>query len=309
MPGIYWSRLSKNADGEKRMAKNQVDVVLEAGCIHAEGPVWEEKERRLYWTDIESRTLWRLDPDEGRSESWTMREKVCSIAFREAKGLLIAFESGLSFYDLDARAEERIVEIESDIPVTRLNDGRCDRQGRFIVGGYDPSENGLSAAYRLDADLSLHRLFGGLSSANSTCFSLDGRTMYYADSPQAAIWAFDYDPDRGIPSHRRVFCDFHDQPGIPDGSAIDAEGCLWNAQWNGSRVVRYRPDGSIDRVIEVPVQNPTCVSFGGRELDTLYVTTSRLTLSEEQARRQPLAGALLAVRPGVKGLPETRFRG
>jgi L-arabinonolactonase len=291
------------------MAKNRVDVVLESGCIHAEGPVWEERERRLYWTDIESRTLWRLDPAMGRPESWTMPEKVCSIAFRETTGLLIAFESGLSLYHLETRVEDRIVDIEPEIPVTRLNDGRCDRQGRFVVGGFDPSEKGLSAAYRLDPDRSLHRLFGGLSSANSTCFSPDGTIMYYADSPQAAIWAFDYGTDSGVPSHRRVFCDFRDQPGVPDGSAIDSEGCLWNAQWNGSRVVRYRHDGGIDRVIEMPCQNPTCVAFGGRELDTLYITTSRLTLSEEEVRRQPLAGALLAVRPGVKGLPESRFKG
>ena len=291
------------------MAVNGVEVIVEAGCIHAEGPVWDDRERRLYWTDIESRLLWRLDPAGGAAESWKMPEKVCSIAFREEGGLLFAFESGLSFYDLKTLAEKRIVDIESDIPVTRMNDGRCDRQGRFVVGGYDPSEKGLSGAYRLDTDLSLHRLFGGLSSANSTCFSPDGRTMYYADSPQAAIWAFDYDIDSGVPSNRRVFCDFHDQPGVPDGSVIDAEGCLWNAQWNGSRIVRYRPDGAVDRVIEVPCRNPTCVAFGGRELDTLFITTSRLTLSDDEARRQPLAGALLAVTPGVTGLPESRFGG
>jgi L-arabinonolactonase len=286
---------------------DRVEVVLEAGCIHAEGPVWDDRAGRLYWTDIESRALWRLDPVSGRPETWAMPEKVCSIAFRRTAGLLIAFETGISFYDLESRAEKRIVDVEPDIPVTRLNDGRCDRQGRFIVGGFDPSEKGLSGAYRLDADLSIHRLFGGLSSANSTCFSLDGKTMYYADSPQAAIWAFDYDIDTGVPSHRRVFCDFKDQPGIPDGSVIDAEGCLWNAQWNGARVVRYRPDGSMERVIEVPCRNPTCVAFGGRDLDTLYITTSRLTLSPEEVRKQPLAGALLAVRPGVTGLPEDRF--
>jgi L-arabinonolactonase len=131
--------------------------------------------------------------------------------------------------------------------------------------------------------------------------------MYYADSPQASIWAFDYDIETGNPSNRRVFCTFKDQPGVPDGSVVDSEGCLWNAQWNGGRVVRYRPDGAVDRVIEMPVRHPTCVAFGGRELDTLYITTSRLILSPEEVRRQPLAGALLAVRPGVKGLPEDRF--
>ncbi len=288
---------------------HKVEVAFAHRCIHAEGPVWSDREQCLYWTDIESSTLWRLDPGTGRATSWAMPEKVCSLALREKGGLLIAFESGLSFRDPDTGAGERIVNVEADLPTTRLNDGRCDRQGRFVVGGFDSSEKDLSAAYRLDLDLSLHRLFGGLSSANSTCFSLDGRTMYYADSPQAAIWAFDYDTITGTPSHRRVFCDFRDQPGQPDGSVIDADGLLWNAQWNGSRIVRYRPDGSVDRVIEMPCRNPTSLAFGGPGLDTLYVTTSRLTLTSEEELHQPLAGSLLAIHPGVKGLPETRFRG
>ncbi len=289
--------------------KGTVEVAAADRCVHAEGPIWSDGEQRLYWTDIESRMLWTLDPGSGQASSRSMRGTVCSLTLRKKGGLLIAFEKDLSFYDPGTGAEKRIAEVETDVSSTRLNDGRCDRQGRFVVGGFDPAEKGLSAAYRLDHDLSLHRLFGGLSSANSTCFSLDGRTMYYCDSPQAVIWAFDYDPETGNPGARRVFCDFRDQPGVPDGSVIDSEGCLWNAQWNGSRVVRYGPDGSIDRVIEVPCQNPTSVAFGGRALDTLYITTSRLTLSEEQARLQPLAGRLLAVRPGVPGLPETPFLG
>ncbi len=286
-----------------------VDVASAHRCLHAEGPIWSEERAALYWTDIESKTVWRLEPASKAATRWNMPQKVCSLAFREKGDLLIAFEKGLSFYDLQLQAEQKIVDVEVGLPTTRLNDGRCDRQGRFIVGGFDSTEKGLSAAYRLDLDLRLHRLFGGLSSANSTCFSLDGRTMYYADSPQAAIWAFDYDIETGTPSNRRVFCDFRGQPGIPDGSVIDADGCLWNAQWNGSRVVRYRPDGRIERVIEVPCRNPTSLAFGGRDLDTLFITTSRLTLTEEEARLQPLAGTLLAVRPGVKGLPETRFAG
>jgi sugar lactone lactonase YvrE len=291
------------------MSNSAIEVAAAHRCVHGEGPVWWEEKQELLWTDIESRELWSLAPASGQASSVAMGQKVCSLAFRERGGLLIAFEKGLSFYDVRSSAETPIVQIEPDLPTTRLNDGRCDRQGRFVVGGFDASEKGLSAAYRLDGDLSLHRLFGGLSSANSTCFSLDGRTMYYADSPQAVIWAFDYDPDTGNPSNRRVFCDFRGQPGVPDGSVIDADGCLWNAQWNGGRVVRYRPDGSIDRVLPVPCRCPTSVAFGGSGLDTLYITTSRLILTEEEARREPLAGTLLAARPGARGLAETLFLG
>jgi len=286
-----------------------IEVAAAHRCVHGEGPVWSDGNQSLYWTDIESRTLLSLGVPGGQFQVRPMRAKVCSLSFRERGGLLIAFAKDLSFYDPATGAEQFIVEVEKNLATTRLNDGRCDRQGRFVVGGFDSSEKGLSAAYRLDTDLSLHPLFGGLSSANSTCFSLDGRTMYFADTPQAVIWAFDYDPDTGEPGKRRVFCDFRDQPGVPDGSIVDADGCLWNAQWNGGRVVRYRPDGRVERVIEVPCRHPTSLSFGGPGLDTLFITTSRLTLTEEEARLQPLAGTLLSVRPGVTGVTETRFRG
>ena len=190
-----------------------VDVAAEHRCVHGEGPVWSVESQRLFWTDIESRQLWSLDVSTGRTSSSAMRAKVCSLAFRSRGGLLIAFEKGISFFDPSSGSEKPIVDVEEGLSTTRLNDGRCDRQGRFVVGGFDASGKGLSAAYRLNADLSLHRLFGGLSSANSTCFSLDGRTMYYADTPQAVIWAFDYDPETGTPGTRRVFCDFNGQTG------------------------------------------------------------------------------------------------
>lgn len=286
-----------------------VDVALSCDNVHGEGPVWSEREQLLYWTDIEGGRIWRFDPVAGSSDSIEMPEKVCAIAFRRHGGLLLALESGLAFYDPDSGDLQRIHDVETEISGTRLNDGRCDRHGRFVVGGFDNDAAGRSHAYRLDPDLSIHRLFGGLSSANSTCFSLDGRTMYHADTPQSEIWAFDYEPDSGEVSNRRTFCTFEDQPGLPDGSVIDSEGYLWNAQWNGGRVVRYTPGGEVDTVIEVPVTNPTCITFGGPNLDTLYVTTSRLTLTDEQRAAEPDAGKLLAVRPGVKGLPEDTFAG
>jgi L-arabinonolactonase len=295
--------------GSHAMKSEEVSVLGETRNIHGEGPVWSELLQKLFWTDIESRLLWEYDPRSSAFRSRPMTGKVCSFAFREQGGMLIAFDRGLSFYDLETQTEEYILDVEPDLPTTRLNDGRCDRQGRFIVGGFDSSEKGLSAAYRLDGDMSLHRLFGGLSSANSTCFSPDGTTMYYADTPQAAIWAFDYDIVTGTPSERREFCSFADQPGLPDGSVIDAEGYLWNAQWNGSRIARYRPDGTVDRVIETPCLNPTSLAFGGPDLDVLFITTSRLTLSADQVRAQPLAGALLSIKPGVRGMVETKFRG
>lgn len=287
----------------------EVKLVVNCQNILGEGPVWSVDEQKLYWTDIESLQLWQLDPASGETLTWDMPEKVCSIAFREQGGLLIAFASGLAFYDLKTGEQRRIQDIEPELPMTRLNDGRCDRQGRFVVGGFDTGGQGRAGAYRLDPDLSVHELFRGLSSANSTCFSPDGRIMYYANTPEGEIWAFDYDPETGLISNRRTFCRFEDQPGIPDGSIIDAEGYLWNAQWNGFRVVRYTPGGEVDRVIEMPCMNPTCVGFGGKDLDTLFITSARFHMTPEQIEEQPASGGLFAVKPGVRGLSESKFAG
>jgi L-arabinonolactonase len=286
---------------------DEVRLVVDCRNILGEGAVWSMEEQRLYWTDIESKKLWRYDPVLGQSDSWDLPEKLCSMAFREKGGMLAAFSSGLSFFDPHGGEQRRILDIEADLAATRLNDGRCDRQGRFLVGGFDSSGQGKSALYRVDPDLSVHRLFQDLNCANSICFSLDGRTMYLADTPKGIIWAFDYDPQTGSLGSRRTFCSFDDQPGLPDGSIIDVEGYLWNAQWNGARVVRYDPDGNVDRILETPCLNPTCPAFGGKNLDTLFITSARNPGSLQQIEAQPQAGGLFAVEPGVRGLPESRF--
>jgi L-arabinonolactonase len=167
----------------------------------------------------------------------------------------------------------------------------------------------IAGLYRLDRDLSVTHLIDGVRCSNSLCFSPDGRTMYFACSLEREIRAYDYEPETGALSNRRVFCRLDDQPGLPDGSTVDAEGCLWNAQWGAKRVVRYRPNGRIDGIIEIPALNPTCVAFGGRDLDTLFVTTARKDMTPEQIARYPASGGLFAMRPGCRGLPEPTFAG
>jgi sugar lactone lactonase YvrE len=145
--------------------------------------------------------------------------------------------------------------------------------------------------------------------ASSISFSPDGRALYFADSFQRAIWVYDYDIPSGIPNKRRIFADLRGQPGMPNGSTVDAEGCYWNAQRDGQRIVRYAPDGRVDRVIELPAVRPTCLAFGGADLTTLYVTTARWWLSADELAAVPLAGGVFALQPGVQGLPEPKFAG
>jgi L-arabinonolactonase len=167
----------------------------------------------------------------------------------------------------------------------------------------------LARLYGLDANRSVSILLSGISCTNSLCWSPDGRTLYLTDMPTRRIDAFDYDLKNGVASNRRVFTSLANEPGLADGSIIDADGYLWNAQWQGSKLVRYRPDGSVEREVRLPVSNPTCMAFGGPDLDLLFVTTAWFTLTPEQRTAEPFAGSLFAFRPGVRGRKETRYAG
>lgn len=286
------------------------ELVVDCRNLLGEGVLWDAAAGRLLWTDIEGRRLWHLDPATGQSGARDLPDRLGSFAPRATGGLIAAFADGFALYAPATGSRTPIAEIEADIPDTRLNDGRTDRQGRFLAGGYNQvDKRPLAGLYRVDRDLTVTRLFGDIACANSLCFSPDGRTMYFADTAARRIDAYDYDAEAGTPANRRRFCGFEDQPGRPDGSTVDAEGYLWNAQWNGHRVVRYAPDGRIDRIVRVPVLNPTCVAFGGRDLDTLYITTARFHAPAETLAAEPAAGGLFAIQPGVSGLPDKPFAG
>jgi L-arabinonolactonase len=287
-----------------------VELIVDCGNTLGEGLVWDAEAQRLYWTDIEEQRLWMLEPGSGRVRSVAVPERIGCFVPRAKGGLVVAFASGFAFLDPETGKREDIAPFEAELPHTRLNDGRTDRQGRLIAGGFDEVEGkAISSVVRLDADLRISTLINNVTCANGTCFSPDGRTMYFADTPAKEIWAFDYAPSDGALGKRRTIARFDDQPGMPDGSCVDAEGFIWNAQWNGHRVVRYAPDGRIDRILEVPVLNPTCVTFGGAELDTLYITTARYLMNAEQIVAEPLSGALFACKPGGRGLPDAKFAG
>jgi sugar lactone lactonase YvrE len=235
-------------------------------------------------------------------------EVVGSIAFRERGGLIAATKSGIHFLDAAGGALARAANPEARLPENRFNDGRCDRAGRFWVGTMsDVKRDPVGSLYRVDTDFTCIKLRNGIIIPNSLAFSPEGRTMYFADTNRHSIWSWDYHLASGAATNERVFADTGS--GRPDGSCVDAEGCLWNAEYGAWRLVRYTPRGKVDRVVALPVANPTCCCFGGEDLDTLYVTTATQRLTPEELAQQPLAGSLLALRPGVKGLAESRFAG
>lgn len=288
----------------------RAELVLHCQNQHGEGVFWNQEDGCIWWTDIEGKTLWSFNPATGAHLSFPMADRVCCFAPRAAGGFIVAFADRISLVDLAGGTEKRLCDFEPGNPATRTNDGRTDRQGRFIAGGMNEQTGQAdSSVIQIGTDLSVTTLIEGVSCANSTCFSPDGKTMYFADTPDREIVAYAYDPATGGVSERRQLASFAGEPGLPDGSCVDAEGGVWNAEWEGRRVVRVGPDGSIDRVIEVPVWKPTCCAFGGENLDTLYITTSRLMSDAEMLAKEPHSGGLFAVKPGVRGVLDAPFQG
>lgn len=276
-----------------------------------EGVLWDDRKQVVWWTDILGKKLWRMKPLDGQAQHWDMPERLASFALCEADGwLLLALASRLAFFNPRTEQLVDLHPVEKSLP-TRTNDGVCDRQGRFVFGTlHEPvqgSKQAIGGFYRLGHALELERLaLPACAISNSIAFSPSGDVMYFCDSPTRKIFCCDYGDTLGEP---RLFVDLGKVDGVPDGSTVDAEGALWNAQWGLGRVVRYLPDGSQDRIIDLPVRQPTKPAFGGAELGTLFVTSASEGLSSEQLIADPQAGYLFSHDVGITGLREPRFAG
>jgi sugar lactone lactonase YvrE len=262
--------------------------------------------------------LHRLTPGDGRHDTWPMPEMISALAKRRDGTLLVAAQSGLSIFDPKQPGLRRVASPEADQPGNRSNDGAPDAKGRFWIGTMQnnlgpkaeeiPITQRSGALWRIDPDFTATKVETGLGITNGIAWSPDNRTLYVIDTMDQTIFAYDFDLEAGTVGNKRVFSDVKDL-GYADGSCIDAEGHLWNARWEGSAVVRIAPSGKIDRVVPIPATRVTSCAFGGPDLDTLYVTTSRLGLGADVLARYPQQGGLLALKPGVKGLPRPQFAG
>ena len=274
-----------------------------------ESPVWHRGEGALYWVDVRKPTINRFDPETGRNEEFIAPEPVHAIALTRSHRLLAVLEASLAFVDCKAGAVEPLTDVVEGIE-DNLNDGRCDRAGRFWVGSKARDwVKPIGGLFRFDPDGSLHRLDEGIQLANGLGWSPDNRTMYFIDSQPRVIYAYDFDFTAGTVRNRRVLVRIAEEHGLPDGMTVDAEGFLWVAQWNGWRIVRYDPDGAVERVIRMPVARPTSCMFGGPDLRTLYVTSGTMRMTPDEIAAQPRAGNLFAIDTDIQGLPEPHFAG
>ncbi len=289
-------------------SEHAVRNVLEARARLGEGPVWDDLTQALYWVDIYNHRVHQFFPERGSSRTFDVGDVVGSLAVAGPETLLLALRHQLARLDLTTGEVEPILTVEEGKPRNRLNDGKCDPQGRFWIGSAS-REEGEAALYRYDPDGSLRVMETGLTISNGLGWSPNGTTFYLTDSPKKTIYAYDFDAATGEISGRRVFVELSDESFVPDGLSVDSEEHVWSAQWDGWCVIRFAPDGREVLRVPMPVKRPTSCAFGGTERRQLYVTSASIGMGEEEIEANICAGDLFQLDPGVEGLPVQRFAG
>jgi sugar lactone lactonase YvrE len=284
--------------------------VLDVKASLGECPVWSTAEQVLFWVDINAPSLNRFDPATGQNTAMPMPESIGCFALRRAGGFVVALRGGFWLAHQDGRLIRKVAAAPYDPAHHRFNDGRCDPQGRLVVGSMNEARDAASAAlYRLDPDFSVTELFGGMTISNGLAFSPDGHTMYHADTPLQVIRAYDYDAATGVPTNVRELVRFTAEGDRPDGAAVDRDGCYWTALYNGGLVRRMAPDGRVLSEHPVPAMCPTMCAFGGPDMRSLFVTSARQRRTPDELARLPFSGGIFSMRVEVPGLPEPAFAG
>ncbi len=287
---------------------SDVCCVQQANAILGESPCWDAAQGVLYWVDGKRPAVLRWDPTRGQTGLWPLQNTVGCIATTVAGRLIMADADGIAILDPTSGEHGRIVGLDGAAPRCPFNDGKVDRMGRFWAGTMDNAGiHPTGSLYRLDHDLSLHRLATGFICSNGLGWSPDNKTMYFTDSMVRTIWAYEFDVNTGQLGARRTFAQLAEIDGLPDGLTVDSEGFVWSAVWDGWRVIRFAPDGSVDHEVRMPVQRPTSCAFGGPDHKTLYITSACDDLPWSAIKDGPLAGGLFTIQTHVAGLPERKF--
>lgn len=289
------------------MSPFQIECIFDQPSSLGESPLWHIEEQALYWVDIEKPALHRFDPKTKQHRMWPMPTSIACIGLHEKNGLIAAMRYGFAHILLPSGKVEMISSPISDSDGVMFNDGNCDRAGRFWAGTKDTSEGSSNKSiYRLDHD-QLFKITDGFAITNGIVWSPDNSIAYICDSLARIIYQYDFSIATGILSNQEIFAQIPEEKGYPDGLAVDSEGGIWNAHWGGGCITRYLPNGNIDHVIHLPVPHPTSCCFGGPNLKTLYITSARLNMSDEEIKQNPLSGCIFATRLDITGVPETSY--
>jgi len=272
--------------------------------------MWSEREQAFFWFDVPSRQLFRQGPADRAASRTPLPRMPGSFGWRRDGGMVMAFRNAIA---LSPSTDGPFDEIECgvvDFATERFNDGAVDCRGRFWVGSFHPRvQPGGGCLYRLDPDLTLHRMARGMTMSNGMGWNSDNSIFYAADSRPGGVWAFDFDPAGGTLDNKRRFIDYAGRPGRPDGLTVDEEDHIWIAEVGAGRIARYDPDGMLVDAVPLSVSKPTSLTFGGPDYRSLLVTTMTLDLEDQERAAQPDAGRTFLVRPGARGRPEAMFAG
>lgn len=292
------------------MSSQQIRSIGSHRAVIGEGPIWSVRDQALYWLDNTQKRLLRHRPTSGSVDVRDLQYKTSCLALLGDGRLLVAFKKGLAIVNFESGTSQSLTLSGDpiDFGTALFNDGKVDRAGRLWIGTLDKiPDSAEGALYCIDSGLRVRRVVTGVKVSNGLAWSPDGSTLYHVDTRPGCIYAMDFEARSGTVSNRRPLIRYEGDHGRPDGCTVDAEGYLWVAEVEASRVSRYTPDGRKDREILLPITKPTSVMFGGPDLGTLYITSMTFCLDEAELERQPWAGTLLAVEPGVSGLPEPSF--
>jgi sugar lactone lactonase YvrE len=287
----------------------EVEHVLEVRNVIGEGPVWHSQEGVLYWVNfIEQYQILRFSPQKRRLETFETGIPVMALGIRKAGGFITATSKGIANWDTERKKFEPVCNPLEGRQGYRFNDAATDNAGRFWVGTLnDANPKGPDGElFCVQGDGSWQVKDKDITVANGIGWSPDRKIMYFTDSFRYAIYAYDYLAQTGMISNRRTFVQTAPEGGIPDGLTVDVEGFVWSAYCGGWKVIRYNPEGRVDREYRLPVANPTSCAFGGKNLDELYITSANLGLSEEDKKKHPLSGDLFCLKAGIRGIDEPR---
>ena len=293
-----------------RNKKNVAVLAYEIDAKLGEGAIWNHSTNELFWIDIEGKSLHIYNPKTNKNRSLKTPSRIGTVVPINDKEALIALENGVSKINLKTGVINSFVDMENNLINSRLNDGKCDPSGRLWVGSMHlEQENGKANLYKIVTLGNLETMIDSVTISNGIVWTSDKKTMYYIDTPTSQIKAYNYNNSTGNITNPRVAVQIPTELGYPDGMTIDEEGMVWVGMWDGNAVIRFNPKtGDVLQTIEVPSHNITSCAFGGDNLETLYITTASIDMTDDELKKYPLSGSVFKVEPGVKGVKSSFFK-
>lgn len=284
------------------------ELVLKSNLLLGESPVWNSFDNSLYFVDIKNPSIHRLHFPSGCFESISAPSEIGCILFSQDGKLIAAMQSGLAHVNFETSKYSYFSSIDTDRLSNRPNDGKCDKAGRLWIASMDNNEVKPSGRLWCISHLTKPKIWdSNFVIGNGIDWSPDGKKLYFTDSVNRSIFIYDYDLSNGSIKNKKIFATIPKGYGFPDGLTVDSEGYIWSAHWDGWRITRYAPNGAIDLVVEVPVPRPTSLTFGGSNLNRLFITSASYGLTAEDLARSPNSGSIFAYESSVPGQACNRY--